>query len=187
MAFPTNEQLVAHLEPLAAKHHVDIEQVKTTKAGKKSQVIVVVDADTRPDLDLLEALSNEASELFDQLEDAGQLNFGAGYTLEFTTLGVGSVLEKPRHFRRNQTRLLGYHLGGKQQTARIGALSEDETRIILIQREKKDLLLLNLPLAKLERPVVEIEFAEAPDDELQAAQLTFAVAASQAVAEEDEG
>lgn len=172
---------------MAAAHNVDIEDIKTTKAGKKSQVIVIVDGDTRPDLDLLEALSNEASELFDQLEEAGELNFGAGYTLEFTTLGVGSVLEKPRHFRRNQTRLLGFHLDGKPETARIGALSEDESRIILVQREKKDVVLRNLPLAKLERPMVEIEFATAPDDEIQAAQLTFASAASQAVAEEDEG
>ena len=178
MAFPTNEQLLAHLEPLALRHNVDIERVKTNKAGKKSLVSVAVDADTPPDLDLLEVISNEASALFDSLEEAGTLNFGAGYTLELTTFGVGNPLTLPRHWRRNRGRLVALNQDGKKRTARIGALSEDETQVILISRDKKRVVVEVAEVAQHTGAVVEIEFAAPAAEEVEVAQMGFAEAAA---------
>ena len=92
MAFPTPEQLGALVAPIARNHELDVEQIRAVRAGKKSQVVIALDGDTPPTLDELEVVSNELSELFDAHEDAGDLNFGAGYTLEVTTPGVDMPL-----------------------------------------------------------------------------------------------
>ena len=41
---------------MAAARGLDIEDVKTTRAGKKSQVIIRIDGDERPSSDLIEEL-----------------------------------------------------------------------------------------------------------------------------------
>lgn len=73
------------IEPIAAAYGMDVEKVRTVAAGKKSQVVIALDSDAHPTLDELEVVSNELSELFDARENAGEINFGAGYTLEVTT------------------------------------------------------------------------------------------------------
>ena len=70
------------VEPVANTHGMDVEAIRTVKAGKKSQVVIALDSDTHPTLDELEAVSNELSQLFDDAEERGEVNFGAGYTLE---------------------------------------------------------------------------------------------------------
>ena len=82
MAFPDAQQLTKLLQPKVAEMGLDVEDIKTTKAGKKSQVIIRIDGDTRPSSDVLEEVSNEISAFFDDKEAHGELNFGAGYTLE---------------------------------------------------------------------------------------------------------
>src|SRR5699024_11659984 len=39
MAFPSEQKLEEFLTPMLAEHQLDVEQIKTTKAGKKSQVV----------------------------------------------------------------------------------------------------------------------------------------------------
>ena len=88
MAFPDAQQLTDLLQPKLAERGLDVEDIKTTKAGKKSQVIIRIDGDKRPSSDVLEEVSNEISAFFDDKEAQGELNFGAGYTLEVSTPGV---------------------------------------------------------------------------------------------------
>ena len=104
MAFPTSEILFPLVQPVADQYGMDIEYIKISRAGKKSVVAIAVDADNRPDSDVLEAITQEISELFDEQETAGVLNFGPGYTLEVSTPGVSTPLTKPRHWRRNRGR-----------------------------------------------------------------------------------
>lgn len=87
MAFPTSEILFPLVQPVADQYGMDIEYIKISRAGKKSVVAIAVDADNRPDSDVLEAITQEISELFDEQETAGVLNFGPGYTLEVSTPG----------------------------------------------------------------------------------------------------
>ena len=88
MAFPDSGELETLIRPVIDAYGLDIEAVKTVKAGKKSQVVVAVAGDEAPTLDQLEEISNELSALFDATEERGEVNFGAGYTLEVTTPGV---------------------------------------------------------------------------------------------------
>ncbi|MGV0328480.1 ribosome maturation factor RimP [Corynebacterium guaraldiae] len=188
MAFPTPAQLTEILQPVAAARGLDIEDVKTTRAGKKSQVIIRVDGDERPSSDLIEELSQEISALFDAQEEAGALNFGAGYTLEVSTPGVDFPLSAPRHWRRNRGRLLGYALTeepGTTRVARIGALSEDEESVALITTVKKEVRYQVERLENLSRAVVEIEFAQPSAMELEAAKQTFDFAEQNSATRED--
>ena len=73
MAFPDAQQLTDLLQPRLAARGLDVEDIKTTKAGKKSQVIIRVDGDERPSSDVIEELSQDISALFDAKEEAGEL------------------------------------------------------------------------------------------------------------------
>ncbi|WP_414119622.1 ribosome maturation factor RimP [Corynebacterium nuruki] len=106
MAFPTEQEIRDVVAPLAAATGLDVEGVKITRAGKKSAVRIALDGDRRPDLDLLETVSQAVSGEFDAREESGAMNFGAGYTLELTTPGLDTPLTEPRHFRRNIGRLV---------------------------------------------------------------------------------
>lgn len=173
MAFPTVEELTALITPLAASHHLDVEGIRVTKAGPKSTVAIKLDSDSRPDLDLLEVLSQEIGELFDAAEDRGELNFGAGYLLEVSTPGVDAPLTAARHWRRNRGRLVALGEADPKRIARIGALNDEETSVILVERDKKLLTVSVLELANSPRAVVEIEFAKPAQDELDLTGLTF--------------
>ena len=48
MAFPSEQKLENFLAPILAEHELDVEYIKTTKAGKKSQVIIRIDGRSAP-------------------------------------------------------------------------------------------------------------------------------------------
>lgn len=178
MAFPDTERLSQILAPVLERHGVDLEGIKATPAGKKSQVVVKVDADDRPDLDRLEVISGEISDTFDAAEAAGEVNFGAGYTLEVSTPGVDLPLTAPRHWRRNAGRIAKVRLAddNKAQTFRIGALSPEDNAVILITTKAKVPAVHVVQLANAEDAVVDIEFAQPPAAETEIAVLGFAEA-----------
>lgn len=179
MAFPSEEKLKELIEPLTTSHGLVVEAIKTTRAGKKSVVAIAVDcADVTKHVgsELLEVLSNEVSELFDAAEERSEVNFGPGYTLEVSTPGVDLQLTLPRHWARNRGRLVRLDEQGWRSTWRVGALSEDEARVILIGRDKKRLILRDAAVAELAstaNAVVEIEFATPGDQETELVALTY--------------
>ena len=181
MAFPSPEELRDRIAPVAAAHGMDVEDVRTTKAGAKSQVIVALDSDSRPTLDELEVVSQELSALFDASEDAGELNFGAGYTLEVTTPGVDLPLTAPRHWRRARGRLVAVG----DATYRVGALDEDETRVVLVEDGAKSPQVRVRPVSELSGAVVEVEFNQPPKAEVELAELTFEEASALEAGERD--
>lgn len=184
MAFPEVEELTQLIRPVTDARGLDIETVKTVKAGKKSQVVVALAADEAPTLDQLEDVSNELSELFDAAEAAGTVNFGAGYTLEVTTPGVDLPLTEPRHFRRNR----GRRVKAGEQVHRLGALDEDEATVVLITPAAKKSAEPGVrvaPISELSGAVVEIEFNAPPEAELELADLSFAEAEEKATRKDD--
>ncbi|MCS4536318.1 ribosome maturation factor RimP [Corynebacterium sp. HS2168-gen11] len=173
MAFPTVEQLTTFVAPLAESYGMDLERITITRAGKKSAVIIAVDADTRPNSDVLEVLSVEISKLFDAEEEAGRLNFGAGYTLEVGTPGIGSPLTLLRHWKRNQGRLVILSPDNKKDVVRIGAVDGTETQVVAIRRQGKELSVVPIAWQEYPQAVVEIEFNAPPEQEFAISQLSF--------------
>lgn len=163
MAFPGIDQLRTLITPIAQRHGLDVEDIKVTRAGKKSVVGIRLDADNHPDLDLLEVVSQEVSALLDAAEDRGEINLGAGYTLEVSTPGVDTPLTAPRHWRRNRHRLVSL----EGQTWRIGALNDAEDEVVLVRTVKKQPEMRVWQLDETVPAVVEIEFAKAPEAELE--------------------
>ncbi|WP_080791554.1 ribosome maturation factor RimP [Corynebacterium pacaense] len=173
MAFPSSEELDQLVTPIAAAHGLDVEALKVNKAGPKSAVSIKLDSDDRADLDRLEVVSRQIGEFFDAEEAAGRLNFGAGYTLEVSTPGVEMPLTAARHWRRNRGRLVALGTGAETRIARIGALNEQESAVILIERRNRELVTSVLQLADAPLAVVEIEFANPAQEEMTLAEATF--------------
>lgn len=177
MAFPSEQKLENFLSPLVTEHGLNVEQIKTTKAGKKSQVAIRLDGDKRPSSDVLEEMSKLIGDAFDAAEESGELNFGAGYILEISTPGVDLPLTAARHFRRNRGRKIKSAIG----EFRIGALSDDEENVIVVTSAKDIAKAQVKRLENLVGSVVEIEFAPAPTVEQDIVELSFVAAKELAV------
>lgn len=179
MAFPTKDEIEQCISPTVTACGMDVEYVRVHRAGKKSVVAVAVGADTAPGSDDLEALSRELSQLFDEQEEAGAMNFGPGYTLEVSTPGVDFPLSLPRHWRRNRYRAVTIEEEGKKSSWRIGAMDEsadgtgeDPAHVILVSREKNPSIRV-WEVAPSSPGVVEIEFAHIPEAERELCALSF--------------
>ncbi|MBC3185352.1 ribosome maturation factor RimP [Corynebacterium sp. zg-331] len=171
MPFPTPEEITALARPVVEAHGHPIEGVRINRAGRKSLVAVMVDADS----DTLETISGELSALFDAAEEAGECSFGPGYTLEVSTPGVDTPLSSPRHWRRNRHRLVSItqEKGGEAVLGRIGALAEDESAVILVRKEGKTLMVSAQRLDRELTAVVQIEFAQPPAEQIALTGLSF--------------
>lgn len=179
MAFPPAEAIADVIRPAAAARGLDIEDVKVSGAGRKTQVTVLVDGDDAPDLDVIEAATRDISAALDEAEVNREIRFGElEYTLEVSTPGVAAPLVAPRHWRRNRNRLVRIRLvGGDQLVGRIGALADDGDRVIIVSstgpKGRPTATGAVLELATVEQAVVEIEFSKAPAVELDLAGLDF--------------
>jgi len=111
--------------PLSALD-LDLEAVEVTPAGKKRVLRVAVDKDGGVTLDDIA----EAARAVSREMDDDELMSDQAYTLEVTSRGVDRPLTEPRHWRRNQDRLVTVALrDGTQLSGRIS--DSDETSATL--------------------------------------------------------
>lgn len=96
----TRAQLFELLLPLVQSSGLDLEDVAVNRAGSRSVVKVVVDADGGLDLDAVAEVSRTVSEALDSADDV----LRGAYVLEVTSPGVDRPLTAPRHWRRARTR-----------------------------------------------------------------------------------
>jgi ribosome maturation factor RimP len=121
MSTTQSDRLRGLLEPLAAAAGLDLEEIRVTSAGRRRQLLVVVDSDEGVRLDAVAELSREVSQALDESDAMG----GAPYVLEVTSPGVDRPLSEPRHFRRNLGRLVTVRLvAGGELTARITGVDD---------------------------------------------------------------
>jgi len=126
MGFPSRDLLREIVEPLAAAHGVDLEDVEVTPAGRRRRVSVVVDADGGVDLDRCAEVSQAVSAALDESEFMGE----TPYTLEVSSPGVSRPLTMPRHWRRNVGRLV--RLGLRDSGDLVGRIeTADDTGVVL--------------------------------------------------------
>ena len=108
-------------DPLSAVG-LDLEAVELTPAGKRRLLRVAVDKDGGVTLDDIADATKEVSRLLDESDVMGE----QPYTLEVTSPGVDRPLTQPRHWRRNQGRLVKVSLhDGRTVTGRV-VDSDDE-------------------------------------------------------------
>ena len=116
------EQLTRPLSSLG----LDLEAVDLTSAGKRRVLRVAIDKDGGVTMDDIADATREVSRVLDENDTMGQ----QAYTLEVSSPGVDRPLTLPRHWRRNQDRLVRATLaGGEEVTGRI--LGSDDTSATL--------------------------------------------------------
>jgi ribosome maturation factor RimP len=106
MSTTQSERLRALLEPLVVKAGLELEEIELTAAGKRRQLMVVVDAEDGVRLDGMAELSRDLSQALDASDAMGETE----YVLEVTSPGTDRPLTEPRHFRRNTGRLVKLQL-----------------------------------------------------------------------------
>ena len=138
-------------EPLAATG-LDVEAIDLTPAGKRRLLRVAVDKDGGVTLDDIAEATKEVSRVLDG--PAGSDVMGEQpYTLEVTSPGTDRPLTHPRHWRRNQGRLVKATLAdGGTVTGRI--TDSDDTRAVLdVDGNRDEIAFVDVKKAK-----IEIEF-----------------------------
>ena len=98
---------------------LDVEAVEVTPAGKRRVLRVAVDKDGGVTLDDVADATREVYRVLDESDVMGE----QPYTLEVTSRGVDRPLTLPRHWRRNEDRLVKVTLAdGGEVTGRIARL-----------------------------------------------------------------
>jgi ribosome maturation factor RimP len=160
MSTTQKQRLRALLEPLVVQAGLDLEEVKVTAAGKRRQLLVVVDSDEGVNLDEVAELSRALSKELDASDVMGD----GEYVLDVSSPGADRPLTEPRHFRRNAGRLVKLQLKERGELiARI--MTVDDTGLDLEVpgvkgRKPKP---ARADFAQIARARVEIEFNRPAD------------------------
>jgi ribosome maturation factor RimP len=138
-------------EPLAATG-LDVEAIDLTPAGKRRLLRVAVDKDGGVTLDDIAEATKEVSRVLDGPEGSDAMG-EQPYTLEVTSPGTDRPLTHPRHWRRNQGRLVKATLAdGRTVTGRI--TDSDDTRAVLdVDGNRDEVAFVDVKKAK-----IQIEF-----------------------------
>ena len=150
----TRDRLAGVLtDPLSAVG-LDVEAIDLTPAGKRRLLRVAVDKDGGVTLDDIAEATKEVSRLLDESDVMGEMP----YTLEVTSRGVDRPLTLPRHWRRNEDRLVKATLtDGSTLTGRILSSSEDSATLDVSGEQHE------VAYADVAKALVQIEFNRKTD------------------------
>ena len=148
-----SDQISQLVTPAVESQGLFLEDVHIVSPGKHRIVTCIVDGPTSLNLDQVTAVSRVISELLDEAAFMGETPF----TLEVTSPGVDRPLTAPRHFSKNQGRLLKVvKIDGQVVTGRI--VESNETVVTLSLTEKKEEKRVEVTFSDIKRATVEIEF-----------------------------
>ncbi|KAA1376508.1 ribosome maturation factor RimP [Aeromicrobium fastidiosum] len=107
---------------------LDLEALDLTPAGNKRVLRIAVDRDGGVGIDHITDATRALSEVLDSSDVMGE----QPYTLEVTSRGVDRPLTEPRHWRRNEGRLVRLRLDGDDSSVdgRIGASDDNGVEIL---------------------------------------------------------
>lgn len=149
------ESLIGAEDGPLADLGIDVEAVEITPAGKRRVLRVAVDKDGGITLDDVAA----ATKVIDAAVERSDVMGEQPFTLEVTSRGVDRPLTLPRHWRRNQGRLVKAALAdGSTLTGRIEA-SDEGTVTLRVDGAQKV-----LALADVTKALVQIEFNRKDQD-----------------------
>ena len=163
---PLQTQLIELLGGEFARAGYEIEDVVIDARARPPRITVVADGDTPLDLASAAALSRSASDLLDGADALDGIP--DAYLLEVSSPGVERPLTTEKHFRRARGRKVELQLaGGSRLTARVGETRADT--VTLVVRDHRDWAVREIPLAKIVKAVVQVEFSPPAPAELELA------------------
>jgi ribosome maturation factor RimP len=147
------DQIAQLVTPAVEAQNLFLEDVLVTSPGKHRIITCIVDGPATLNLDQVTAVSRAISELLDEAPFMGETPF----TLEVTSPGVDRPLTAPRHFVKNQGRLLKIvKVDGVTVTGRIEESTENS--VTLSYTEKREEKRIEIQFNEIKRATVEIEF-----------------------------
>ena len=153
------DQISEHITPALHQAGYFLEDVNLVSPGQHRIVTVIDDGESALNLDQVTVASKLVSELLDEASFMGETPF----TLEVTSPGIDRPLTLPRHFAKNNDRLLKVTKSdGTVITGRICANTDVD--VTLTVTEKKDVKEVVISLSDIKRAQVEIEFNRKEDD-----------------------
>ncbi len=157
-----SESRVAELiTPIVEDEGLYLDSVKLTPAGKRTRVVIALDADSDDalDLDTVASVSRSISEKLDEEDPVS-----GAYVLEVTSPGVDRPLTLPRHWCRAKGRLVSIRLNSDSEISGTQVNGESEIRGRVIESSDTAVTLkanpdtLEIPLSDIAKATVEIEF-----------------------------
>ena len=134
---------------------LDVESVEVTPAGKRRVLRVAVDKDGGVTLDDVAAATRAVNAVLDDSDLMGE----QPYTLEVTSRGVDRPLTLPRHWRRNQGRLVKVtRADATAVTGRVVASGDDAATLEVDGTEEQ------VAYADVAKALVQIEFNRKSED-----------------------
>ena len=145
----TRDRLSEVLVAALAAVGLDVEAVDLTPAGKRRVLRVAVDKDGGVTMDDIADATREVSRLLDESDVMGE----HPYTLEVTSPGTERPLTLPRHWRRNERRLVKVTAAdGKAFVGRIVG-SDDQGATVEVDGDEREVAYADVAKAR-----IEIEF-----------------------------
>ena len=145
----TRDRLVSELTPPLLAMGLDLEALDVTPAGRRRLLRVAVDKDGGVTMDDVAEATKEVSRLLDESDVMGEMP----YTLEVTSRGVDRPLTLPRHWRRNEDRLVKATLtDGSSLTGRILSSTEESATLDVSGQQRE------VAYADVAKALVQIEF-----------------------------
>jgi len=128
---------------------LDLEAIDIAPAGKRKLLRVAVDQDGGVTLDEIAAATKEVSRLLDESDVMGD----RPYLLEVSSPGIDRPLTLPRHWRRNQSRLV--KLTTRANETITGRISEagDDAAVLDVNGKTRSITYADVAKAR-----VQIEF-----------------------------
>ena len=162
-ALPSPEQVIELLDNEFARAGYEIENVVVDAKARPPRITVIADGDRPLDLDTIATLSRRASALLDNVDDAA-----APYVLEVSSPGVDRPLTTEKHFRRARGRKAELTLSdGSSVTGRLGETDDGVLRVVV--RDKSGWTVRDIPLDRVAKAVVQVEFSTPSARELELA------------------
>ncbi len=145
----TRDRLAEKLTSPLGDLGLDLEAVDLSSAGKRRILRVAIDKDGGVTMDDIADATREVSRVLDETDLMGQ----QAYTLEVSSPGVDRPLTLPRHWRRNQRRLVKVTFAeGEPLTGRIIDSDEDGALLDVEGTERR------VEYAEVTKAKIQIEF-----------------------------
>jgi ribosome maturation factor RimP len=160
---PSQTQVIELLDGEFARAGYEIEDVVIDERSQPPRITVIAAGDTALDLDTVAALSRSASNLLDAKRD-----IGGTYVLEVSSPGIDRPLTSEKHFRRARGRKVDLTLtDGTQVSGRVGEIRDGTVDVVV--RDGRDWTVRPIPLSDAAKAVVQVEFSQPLQRELELA------------------
>lgn len=155
MSANDRDPLESVVSPIVESQGFDLESVKTSPAGKRRRVQIVIDSDAGVDLEECADVSRLISRALDETNAMGE----QPYLLEVSSPGVSRPLALPRHWRRAVGRLARVtFVDGGSATGRV-IDADDAAALIDVDGDERRIAFDTVRKAK-----VQVEFKSADAD-----------------------